>query len=103
MVKPRITFQVSQRERQKEVLSLKAQWYGVLGSRVNHVVLMREDTEKLRVVLCTDETLSTESILEQGARRWPIEVWNRDVKQFFGFADSPAWSKQAVLRTAPAG
>jgi hypothetical protein len=96
-----ITFQVSQRERQKEVLSLKAQWYGVLGPRTNHVVLMREDTEKLRVVLCTDETLSKESILEQGARRWPIEVWNREVKQFFGFADSPAWSKQAVLRTAP--
>ena len=96
-----ITFQVSQQERQREVLSLKAQWYGVLGPRINHVVLMREDTEKLRVVLCTDETLSKESILEQGARRWPIEVWNRDVKQFFGFADSPAWSKQAVLRTAP--
>jgi hypothetical protein len=96
-----ITFQVSQQERQKEVLSLKAQWYGVLGPRLNHVVLMREDAEKLRVVLCTDETLSKESILEQGARRWPIEVWNRDVKQIFGFADSPAWSKQAVLRTAP--
>ena len=62
---------------------------------------MREDAEKLRVVLCTDETLAKESILEQGARRWPIEVWNREVKQLFGFADSPAWSKQAVLRTAP--
>jgi len=96
-----ITLHVSQQKRQKEVLSLQAQWYGVLGSRINHVVLMREDTQKLRVVLCTDETLSKESILEQGARRWPIEVWNRDVKQFFGFADSPAWSKQAVLRTAP--
>lgn len=96
-----VTVEVSQRERQKEVLSLKAQWYGVLGPRTNHVVLMREDPKKLRVVLCTDETLSKESILEQGARRWPIEVWNRDVKQFFGFADSPAWSKQAVLRTAP--
>jgi hypothetical protein len=95
------TFQVSQRERQKEVLSLKAQWYGVLGPRTNHVVLMREDTEKLRVVLCTDETLANKTILEQGARRWPIEVWNREAKQLFGFADSPAWSKQAVLRTAP--
>lgn len=95
------TFQTSQRERQKEVLSLKAQWYDVLGIRINHVVLMREDPKKLRVVLCTDETLAKESILEQGARRWPIEVWNRDVKQVFGFADSPAWSKQAVLRTAP--
>lgn len=96
-----IGVQVSQQERQKEVLSLKAQWYGVLGARTNHVVLIREDAEKLRVVLCTDDTLSAKQIVEQGARRWPIEVWNRDVKQFFGFADSPAWSKQAVLRTAP--
>ena len=94
-----ITYQVSQHERQKEVLSLKAQWYGVLGAWVNHVVLIREDEVKLRVVLCTDATLSETQIVEQGARRWPIEVWNRDVKQFFGFADSPAWSQQAVLRT----
>lgn len=62
---------------------------------------MREDAVKLRVVLCTDEALAKESILEQGARRWPIEVWNREVKQIFGFADSSAWSKKAVLRTAP--
>lgn len=95
------TFLLSHHERQREVLSLKAQWYGVLGTRINHVVLMREDPKKLRVVLCTDETLAKESILEQGARRWPIEVWNREVKQIFGFADSPAWSKLAVLRTAP--
>jgi hypothetical protein len=96
-----ITSQLSQHERQKEVLSLKAQWYGVLGAWLNHVVLIREDEAKLRVVLCTDATLSATQIVDQGARRWPIEVWNRDVKQFFGFADSPAWSKQAVLRTAP--
>lgn len=57
-----ITFQVSQQE---EALSLKVQWYGVLGPRINHVVRMREDTVKLRVVLCTDETLSKESILER--------------------------------------
>lgn len=96
-----IAYQVSQQKRRKEVLSLKAQWYGVLGAWVNHVVLIREDEAKLRVVLCTDATLSETQIVEQGARRWPIEVWNREVKQFFGFADSPAWSEQAVLRTAP--
>ena len=96
-----IAYQVSQQERRKEVLSLNAQWYGVLGAWVNRVVLIREDEAKLRVVLCTDATLSETQIVEQGARRWPIEVWNRDVKQFFGFADSPAWSRLAVLRTAP--
>jgi len=89
------------RVQEKSILSLKAQWYGVLGERVNHVVLIREDEEKLRVVLCTDPNLGEQAIVEQGARRWPIEVWNRDVKQVFGFADSPAWSEQAVLRTAP--
>lgn len=97
----KITIQGSRKEREKEVLSLKAQWYAVLGERVNHVVLIREDAKKLRVVLCTDETLSAKEIIEQGARRWPIEVWNRDVKQVFDFGDSPAWSKRAVLRTAP--
>lgn len=96
-----IKIHVSQREREKHVLSLKAQWYGVLGTRINHVVLIREDAVKLRVVLCTDEALTEEQIVEQGARRWPIEVWNRDVKQVLDFADSPAWSKRAVLRTAP--
>jgi hypothetical protein len=96
-----LDYQVSQRTRSKQVLSLKVQWYGVLGERINHVVLVREDEVKLRVVLCTDATLSEGQVLEQGARRWPIEVWNRDVKQHFGFADSPAWSEKAVRRTAP--
>jgi hypothetical protein len=86
---------------QKEALSLKAQWYSVLGERLNHVVLVRDDDEKLRVILCTDPTLDAAQIVEQGARRWSIEVFNHDVKQFFGFADSPAWSEQSVLRTAP--
>jgi hypothetical protein len=67
------TFQISQRERQKEVLSLKAQWYDVLGTRTNHVVLMREDTEKLRVVLCTDETLAKESILNKEPDAGPLK------------------------------
>jgi hypothetical protein len=64
-------------------------------------VLLREDEKKLRVILCTDPTWSARQMIEQGARRWPIEVWHRDMKQFFGFADSPAWSRWAVERTAP--
>jgi DDE superfamily endonuclease len=87
--------------RRREVLSFRAQWYGVLGERIVHMVLVREDEEKLRVVLCTDPTWSARQVVEQGARRWSIEVWNRDAKQVFGFADSPAWSEKAVLRTAP--
>jgi hypothetical protein len=89
------------RVRRREVLSLRGQWYGVLGERLVHVVLVREDAKKLRVVLCTNPTWSAQQIVEQGGRRWAIEVWNRDAKQVFGFADSPAWSEKAVLRTAP--
>lgn len=92
---------VGAKERRYETLALQAQWYGVLGERLLHVVLLRQDAEKLRVILCTDPTWTAKQVVEQGARRWPIEVWNRDVKQLFGFADSPAWSPQAVLRTAP--
>ena len=87
--------------RMREVLVLSVQWYGVLGERAIRVVLVREDEQKLRVVLCTDPSWTAQTILEQGARRWSIEVWNRDIKQFLGFADSPAWTEKAVLRTAP--
>ncbi len=92
---------VGAKTRTRETLSFQAQWYGVLGDRLCRVVLVREDDNMLRVVLCTDPLLSTEEVLEQGARRWPIEVWNRDVKQILGFADSPAWSEGAVRHTAP--
>jgi DDE superfamily endonuclease len=96
-----LAFGVGAAARTKDVLSFVAQWYGVLGARPVRIALVREDAAKLRVVLCTDATTPPAEVLTQGARRWPIEVWNRDVKQFFGFADSPARSARAVLRTAP--
>jgi len=88
-------------EGHRSFLTFEAQWYHVLGARTCRIVLLREHSSKLRVVLCTDPTCGAEAILAQGKRRWPIEVWNRDVKQLLGFADSPAWSPMAVLRTAP--
>lgn len=96
-----VTARVYQKERKQRVLSLKAQWYGVLGELVARVVVVDQDSSKVRVFLCTDAEQSAEAVLEQVARRWSIEVWNRDSKQDFGFADSPAWSENAVRRTAP--
>ncbi|MEO5728138.1 MAG: hypothetical protein ABI134_10755 [Byssovorax sp.] len=83
------------------MLSLQAQWYGVLGELVARVVVVDQDVRMVRVFLCTDAEQSAQAVLEQIARRWSIEVWNRDSKQDFGFADSPAWSEKAVRRTAP--
>jgi hypothetical protein len=54
-----------------------------------------------RVFFCTDVSRSVESILLGYSQRWSIEVLFRDLKQLFGFADSPARSEKAVLRTAP--
>jgi hypothetical protein len=96
-----VTAKVYQKERKQRVLSLKAQWYGVLGELVARVVIVDQDANKVRVFLCTDAEQPVVAVLEQMARRWSIEVWNRDSKQDFGFADSPAWSEKAVLRTAP--
>jgi hypothetical protein len=96
-----VTAKVYREERTQRVLSLKAQWYGVLGDLVAHVVVVDQDANKVRVFLCTDAEQTAQAVLEQIARRWSIEVWNRDSKQDFGFADSPAWSEKAVRRTAP--
>jgi hypothetical protein len=96
-----VTTTVYQKTRTQRVLSLQAQWYGVLGELLTRVVVVDEDGNKVRVFLCTDVEQTAEAVLEQVARRWSVEVWHRDSKQDFGFADSPAWSEQAVRRTAP--
>ena len=43
----------------------------------------------------------TKYILERYASRWAIEVTFRDLKQLLGFSESQAWTRLAVLRTAP--
>jgi hypothetical protein len=45
--------------------------------------------------------VSVEYLLQRYASRWSIEVTFYDMKQFLGFADSQAWSRIAVERTAP--
>lgn len=96
-----VTTTIYQKTRTQRVLNLQAQWYGVLGELLTRVVVVHEDADKVRVFLCTDIEQTAEAVLEQVARRWSVEVWHRDSKQDFGFADSPAWSEQAVRRTAP--
>ena len=48
-----------------------------------------------------DTSLSVPELLGLYSRRWSIEILFRELKQLFGFADSSARKKEAVLRTAP--
>jgi len=45
--------------------------------------------------------LTVPDLLGVCSRRWSIEILFRELKQLFGFADSTARKKAAVLRVAP--
>jgi hypothetical protein len=83
--------------------SWTAQWYRACGARLLHVVVTKTTHGKIpfRVFFCTDPEVSVEYLLQRYASRWSIEVTFYNMKQFLGFADSQAWSRRAVERTAP--
>jgi hypothetical protein len=80
-----------------------AQWYHALGPRLLRVVVVRctTGTRPLRVFFCTDPTVSVPALLVGYAERWPTEPTFRESKQLLGFAQSSAWTEDAVRRTAP--
>lgn len=82
---------------------MQACWPRVCGARVLKIVVLRTDAGQLpfRVFFCTDPSLSVPQLLSLYFRRWSIEVLFRDLKQLFGFGDSSARKKEAVLRVAP--
>lgn len=83
--------------------SLNAQWYRVCGERLLRIVIVQTTTGKtpFRVYFSTDPSVDVRAILEGYGSRWSMEVFFRDVKQWLGFADSPARTESAVLRMAP--
>jgi hypothetical protein len=80
-----------------------AQWYRACGEPLLHIVIVKTTTGTLpfRVFFCTDPLRDVRIILETYAFRWATEVCFRDIKQLFGFADSSARLRAAVLRVAP--
>ncbi len=83
--------------------TLIAQWYHVTGARALRILVVRclRGSVPCRVFFCTDPTWDVRTILESYAERWAIEVFFRDSKQLFGFADSSALCERAVRRVAP--
>jgi hypothetical protein len=97
------TAEVYGRVRTVQYKTLCAQWYRACGVGLLRVVIVAtpKGTIPYRVFFCTDASVDVRVILETYAERWGIEVFFRDAKQLLGFADSPARTKNAVLRTAP--
>ena len=86
--------------RMQKFCVMQVQWYSVLGESTC-TMLCTKSNGMVRVFVCSDPSRSAREILETYARRWSQECWYRDAKQYFGWADSPASSEQAVLHMAP--
>ena len=89
--------------RTRQIKTAEVQWWSVLGAPSIRVVLLRctTGTLPLRAFLCTDSKTDAASVLTGYARRWSIEVYFFEVKQFLGLCASRARLEWAVRRTAP--
>jgi hypothetical protein len=85
------------------LLRIDALWYVAGGSERLRLVLVRDfpGHERDDVFVCTDPTMSAESIIEAFALRWSLEVTFHDAKGRFGFEEPQNRVEQAVERTAP--
>jgi hypothetical protein len=88
-------------EREVEFKTCVAQWWHVLGAQPVRVVMIRCVNGALRTFLCTDVSVTVEELLAKYARRWAIEVFFFEVKQFLGLGESRARTELAVCRMAP--
>jgi hypothetical protein len=80
-----------------------AQWWHVLGAHPVRVVVLHctTGTLGLRAFLCTDPALDVPTVLSGYARRWSIECFFFEGKQFLGLCASRAWTELAVRRVTP--
>jgi SRSO17 transposase len=83
--------------------TIDALWYPSAGQQLLRIVVVRDPSGRRRddCFFSTDLTLAPTQILEIFARRWPLEVCFRDVKQFLGFEDPQNRVAKATTRTAP--
>jgi len=77
-----------------------ALWYHSAGKDAVSVVLCRDPKGKYADVVFfdTDVTASAEDIIARYAKRWSIEMTNRETKQLLGAADPQCRKETAVIR-----
>lgn len=88
------------RRRIKSVVCL---WWHVAKEHPIKAVIVKNPTGKGRddYLFATDAAMSEKQIIEEYARRWPVEEAIHDAKQHDGFEQTLGWCEHTVLRQAP--
>ncbi len=92
-------------ERAVEVSSATAVWYhGGMPPVPLRWVLIRDPHGRFdpQALLCTDQTVAAQQIVEWFVLRWQLEVTFHDVRTHLGVETQRQWSDRAIVRTTPA-
>ena len=78
-------------------------WYHGAGREPLQLVLVRDPAGVWRdeVLLCTDQTLPANEVIDGYLQRWSVEVAYAESKQLLGFHDPQVWCEPSVERAAP--
>ena len=88
-----------------EVATATAVWYhGGLPPVALRWVLVRDPAGDFapQALLCTDETVSAQQIVEWFVLRWQLEVTFHEARAHLGVETQRQWSDRAIQRTTPA-
>lgn len=92
-------------ERTIETASGTAIWYhGGMPTVPLRWVLIRDPQGQFdpQALLCTDQDVSAQQIVEWFVLRWQLEVTFQEVRTHLGVETQRQWSELAILRTTPA-
>ena len=88
-----------------QIATGKALWYKSNDPLVPlRWVLIKDPTGRIDPIalLCTDQQLSAQNIINYFIRRWTVEVTFEEVRRHLGVESQRQWSDLAIARTTPA-
>jgi hypothetical protein len=93
-----------EKRRPVEIVSATAVWFhNGLPALPIRWVLIRDPWDRFepQALLCTDQSLSPEQILQWFVLRWRVEVTFHEVRDHLGVETQRQWSDLAIARTTP--